>query len=140
LLDVIALALVCAGLVLGVRSGAIPQAFGLMAFVGGLVLVLLLAPVARMLFAGVDQPMRALLAIAGVLGVVGTCEAAGSGVGRRIRDRYVGGLGSMLDGVLGGIVGVAQAILVIWIVGGLVAAVPVPPVAQLAQRSRRCGP
>jgi S1-C subfamily serine protease len=134
-LDVVALALVCVGLVLGVRSGAVPQVFGLMGLVGGLALVLILAPLARALLGEVEQPLRALLAISGVLLVVGACEGMGSSVGRRIRDRYVGGLGSVLDGVLGGIVGVAQAVVVIWIVGGLVAAAPVPGVAQQAQRS-----
>jgi S1-C subfamily serine protease len=133
--DVLALALICVGLVLGVRSGAVPQAFGLMGLVGGLVLVMILAPLARALLAEVEQPMRALLAIAGVLLVVGICEGAGSGVGRRLQDRYVGGFGSLVDGVLGGIVGVAQAVIVIWIVGGLVAAAPVPSVAQQALRS-----
>jgi S1-C subfamily serine protease len=133
--DVVALALVCAGLVLGVRSGAVPQAFGLMGLIGGLVLVMVLAPLARTLLVEVEQPMRALLAIAGVLLVVGICEGAGSGVGRRVQDRYVGGLGSVVDGVLGGVVGVAQAVIVIWIVGGLVGAAPIPSVAQQAQRS-----
>jgi S1-C subfamily serine protease len=134
-LDLVALALVCVGLVLGVRSGAITQTFGLMGLVAGLALVVLLAPVARTVLGDVEQPIRALLAIGGVLLVVGGCEGMGSGVGRRLQQRYVGGLGSVLDGVLGGIVGVAQAVLVIWIVGGLVAAVPVPSVAQQAQRS-----
>jgi S1-C subfamily serine protease len=134
-LDLVALALVCVGLVLGVRSGAVPQLFGLMGLVGGLALVLILAPLARALLGEVEQPLRALLAISGVLLVVGACEGVGSSFGRRIRDRYVGGLGSVLDGVLGGIVGVAQAVVVIWIVGGLVAAAPVPGVAQQAQRS-----
>jgi S1-C subfamily serine protease len=134
-LDLIALALVCVGLVLGVRSGAIPQAFGLMGLVAGLVLVMALAPLARTLLVGVEQPMRALLAIAGVLVAVGVCEGAGSSLGRRIQDRYVGGLGTVLDGVLGGIVGVAQAVVIIWMVGGLIGAAPVPGVAQQAQRS-----
>ncbi len=135
-LDVVALALVCTGLVLGVRSGAVPQVLGLLGLLGGAVLVLALAPLARTVLAGVDQPARALLAIAGVLGVVGTCEAIGSGFGRSIRARYVGGLGAMLDGILGGVAGVAQAIVIIWIVGGLIAAAPVPTVAQEAQRSQ----
>lgn len=133
--DLVALALICVGLVLGVRSGAIPQVFGLVGLVAGLVLVMALAPLVRGLAGGVEQPMRALLAISGVLVVVGVCEGVGSGFGRRIQGRYVGGLGTALDGALGGIVGVAQAVVVIWIVGGLVAAAPVPGFAQQAQRS-----
>ncbi len=134
-LDLVALALVCVGLVLGVRSGAVTQAFGLMGLVVGLLLVLLLAPLARALVADVGQPARALLAIGSVLVAIGVCEGIGSSVGRRLQERYVGGLGSVLDGALGGMVGVAQAVIVIWLLGGLVAAAPVPAIAQQAQRS-----
>ncbi len=134
-LDVLALALVCTGLVLGVRSGAVPQVFGLLGVVVGVSLIVVLAPFARAILSEVDQPARALLALAGVLGLVGVLEAVGSGIGRSFRDRYVGGIGSMLDGILGGVAGVAQAIIVIWIVGGLVAAAPLPAISAQAQRS-----
>ena len=135
LLDLAALALVCIGLVLGVRSGAVPQLLGLRGAAVGIGIVLLVAPVARDLFGGLDQPARALAAIGGVLLVVGLGEGLGSTVGRTLRRKYVGGLGAMVDGAFGGLVGVAQAVIVIWIVGGLLAAAPIASVAQQAQRS-----
>ena len=135
LLDLAALALVCTGLVLGVRSGAVPQLLGLLGAAVGIGIVLLLAPVARALFGGLEQPARALAAIGGVLLVVGLGEGLGSAFGRTLRHRYVGGVGAMVDGVFGGLVGVAQAVIVIWIVGGLLVAVPIASVAEQAQRS-----
>ena len=135
LLDVAALALVCTGLVLGVRSGAVPQLLGLLGAAIGIGIVLLVAPIARDVFHGLDQPARALAAIGGVLLIVGLGEGLGSAFGRTLRHRYVGGLGTWLDGVFGGLVGVAQAVIVIWIVGGLLAAVPIPAISGQAQRS-----
>jgi S1-C subfamily serine protease len=133
--DLAALTVVCLGLVLGVRSGAIPQVLGLLGAATGVVVFVLVAPFVRGALGATDQPARALAGVGVALLAIGIGEAAGSGIGRSLRRRWPEGPAAMLDGVLGGVVGVVQAIVVIWIIGGLLANVPIGSVAVQAQRS-----
>ncbi len=135
LVDLAALALVCLGLVLGVRSGAVPQILGLLGAAAGVVVFVLLAPSLRDALGFVGQPARALAGVGVALCVIGAGEALGSGIGRTLRMRWPEGPAAVLDGALGGIIGVVQAIVVIWIVGGLIANVPLGSLAEQAQRS-----
>jgi S1-C subfamily serine protease len=66
---------------------------------------------------------------------VGLGEAVGSGLGRWISYRLGRGFLSATDRVAGGAIGVGQAVLVVWLAGGLLAAGPVPRLAQMAQNS-----
>jgi S1-C subfamily serine protease len=134
-IDLAALALICVGLVLGVRSGAVPQVLGLMGAATGVALFVLLAPVTRSLLGGIDQPARALSGVGTALLAIGIGEAIGSTAGRSLRRRWSDGPAAMVDGALGGVVGVLQAVVVIWVVGALLANVPVDAVASQAQRS-----
>lgn len=135
LVDLAALSLVCIGLVLGVRSGAVPQILGLLGAATGVVVFVLLAPVTRVALGGLDQPARALAGVGVAFLAIGVGEALGSGIGRSLRHRWSEGRAAMLDGALGGVVGVVQAIVVIWIIGGLLANVPIGSIAAQAQRS-----
>jgi S1-C subfamily serine protease len=135
IVDLAALSLICVGLVLGVRSGAVPQVLGLAGAAVGVAVFVLLAPVTRGLLGGIDQPARALAGVGVALIAIGMGEAIGSTVGRSLRRRWSEGPAAMLDGALGGVVGVLQAIVVIWIVGALLASVPVDSVAVQVQRS-----
>lgn len=135
IVDLAALSLVCAGLVLGVRSGAIPQVLGLMGAAAGVALFVVLAPVTRSLLGGLDQPARALAGVGVALLAIGIGDAVGSTVGRSLRRRWSDGPAAMLDGALGGVVGVLQAVVIIWLVGALLANVPIESVASQAQRS-----
>ena len=135
LVDLAALSLVCVGLVLGVRSGAVPQVLGLAGAAAGVAIFVLLAPVTRGLLGGIDQPARALAGVGAAFLAIGIGEAIGSTAGRSLRRRWPDGPAAMLDGALGGVVGVFQAVVVIWLVGALLANVPVDAVASEAQRS-----
>ena len=135
LVDLAALSIVCLGLVLGVRSGAVPQVLGLLGAATGVVVFVLLAPVTRGALSGIDQPARALVGVGLALVAIGLGETIGSGVGRSLRRRWSEGPAAMVDGALGGVVGVVQAIVVIWIVGALVASLPIGSIAAQAQRS-----
>jgi S1-C subfamily serine protease len=134
-LDVAALSIICIGLVLGVRSGAVPQVLGLAGAAAGIAAFVLVAPAMRTVLGGVDQPARALAGVGAALLAIGVGEAVGSSAGRSLRRRWSEGPAAWLDGALGGVVGVFQAIVVIWIVGALLANVPVDAVASQAQRS-----
>ncbi len=137
LVDVIIIGILIFALVAGLASGAFPQLGGLAGAVGGggLAIVVLL-PIAQDWLQTLDPPVRAVVVLVGIVGIVGLGEAIGSGIGSRIRERLVdhGFLGG-LDRAAGGVLGLAQGILVVWLVGGVLAAGPVPSIAAAIQHS-----
>jgi S1-C subfamily serine protease len=67
--------------------------------------------------------------------LVGIGEAIGSALGQSVAMRLRGGVLGTLDRGFGGVVGGAQALLVVWLVGGLLAAGPMRTLASQAQTS-----
>lgn len=120
---------------LGWRSGAIPQVLGLAGAAAGVVAVILLAPMAVEMLGELDPPARAFVAFAGAFILVAVSEAIGSSVGSAVRDRLRPGVLGRLDQALGAVFGVMQALVLAWLVGGLLAVAPVPALAKEAQRS-----
>jgi S1-C subfamily serine protease len=119
----------------GWRSGAIPQVLGLAGALAGIAVVILLAPAAVGTLADLDPPARAFIALAGAFIVVAVAEAVGASIGGAIRDRLRPGVLGRLDQALGAVFGVLQALLLAWLIGGLLAVGPVPALAKEAQRS-----
>jgi Colicin V production protein len=135
LFDAVVVVLLVAAVLIGVRSGAVPQIGGLLgAFVGG-VLVVVALPWIEPLLNGVAIEVRAILVLAGILFFVGLGEAVGAALGRAVASRFRGGVLDRADRVLGGFVGAAQALLIIWLIGGLLAAGPMRFLAVQAQTS-----
>ncbi|HEY2888817.1 MAG TPA: CvpA family protein, partial [Candidatus Limnocylindrales bacterium] len=137
LVDVVIIGILIFALVAGLASGAFPQLGGLAGAIGGGALsILVLLPVAQSWLQTLDPPIRAIVVLVGIVGIVGLGEAIGSGIGSRIRERLVdhGFLGG-LDRAAGGLLGLAQGVLVVWLVGGVLAAGPVPSIAAAVQRS-----
>jgi S1-C subfamily serine protease len=79
--------------------------------------------------------MRAIAVVALLLAAVAIGEGVGSTVGREVAYRLDRTLLGRVDRVAGAFVGVAQAILIVWLAGGLLAAVPLPRLAQQANNS-----
>jgi S1-C subfamily serine protease len=135
LFDVVVIVLLVAAILIGFSSGALPQLGGLIgAFAGGAGAIVALP--------WVEQPLerfepgfKAVLVLAGILFFVGIGEAIGASIGRAVAGRFRGGVLVRVDRVLGGFVGAAQAILVIWLIGGLLAAGPMRYLATQAQTS-----
>ncbi len=119
----------------GWRSGAIPQVLGLVGAAAGVVAVIFLAPTAVAMLGDLDPPARAFVAFAGAFILVAVSEAIGSSVGSAIRDRLRPGVLGRLDQALGAVFGVMQALVLTWLIGGLLAVAPVPTLAREAQRS-----
>jgi S1-C subfamily serine protease len=135
LFDAVVVVLLVAAVLIGVRSGAVPQIGGLLgAFVGGASVVVAL-PGIESLLARITIEVRAIVVLAGILFLVGIGEAIGAALGRAVATRLRGGVLDRADRVLGGFVGAAQALLVVWLIGGLLAAGPMRFLAVQAQTS-----
>ncbi|MGH2511143.1 MAG: MarP family serine protease [Candidatus Limnocylindrales bacterium] len=137
LVDVIVIAVLVFAVVAGVASGAFPQLGGLTgAVAGGVLAIAVLLPAGQAWLGTLDPPVRAVVVLVGLVGFVALGEAIGSGLGARIRARLVthSVLGT-LDRAAGGLLGLAQGILVVWLVGGALAAGPIPQLSAAVQRS-----
>ena len=121
--------------VLGWRSGALPQVLGLAGAAAGVALVIMAVPAAAAALDRFSPPVRAFLAFGGAFLVVTIAEAIGSNVGGALRDRLGRGVANRLDAALGALFGIAQALVLTWLIGGLLATGPLPTLAGEAQQS-----
>lgn len=135
LIDVGIVVLLAFGLIAGWRSGFFPQLLGLAGAAAGGIVVILALPYLHDLLAGVDPTFRAIAVLVTLLAAIGIGEAVGSSIGAGIGRRLGDGVLSGLDRLAGALAGLAQGLLVVWLVGGLLAAGPVPQMATQAQRS-----
>ncbi len=131
-LDALAIVFIIAAVILGWRSGATPQVFGLIgAITGGAAAILSLPYLADQL-SGVDPAMRPIVVIIGLVGAVILGESLGAAIGREIAGRFGDGLLSTADRMAGSGLGVVQALLIVWLAGSLMAAGSVPRLAEAA--------
>jgi S1-C subfamily serine protease len=135
LFDAAALAILVFAVVAGVRTGALPQVGGIAGAVGALVLLLQAAPWLLEATADLDPIVRALVVLGTVLVGVLVGEGVGSALGRALADGLGTGVLSGLDRLAGALLGAAQAILIIWLAGGLLAASAFPTIGRAAANS-----
>jgi S1-C subfamily serine protease len=135
LFDLIVVVLVAVAMLVGFRSGALPQLAGLLGAISGGVLAILALPHLEAPLEAIDPPLRAFVVLAGILFVVGLGEAVGSAVGRTIASFLGDGIFGAVDRTLGAVVGAVQALLIVWLAGGLLAAGPSATLASQAQTS-----
>ena len=135
LFDLVVLVLLVAAVLIGVRSGALPQLGGLAGAFGGGAIAILGLPLILGPLHDVPPEMRAIGVLAAILFLVGLGEAIGGAIGRAFATRLRGGILDGADRLLGGLLGAAQALLVVWLIGGLVAAGPMRTIAAQAQNS-----
>jgi S1-C subfamily serine protease len=134
--DLAVVVLVVIAVIIGFRSGALPQIIGLAGAILGGALALVLLPHLGATLASIESPqLRAFVVLAAILFSVGIGEAIGSAIGRTAASMLGEGLFGALDRVLGGFVGGAQALLVVWLTGSLLAAGPSPTLALQARTS-----
>ncbi len=135
LLDLIAVLVLVLAVLAGTRTGALPQVGGIGGAVAGLVAILNLTPWLIDLTTGFEPIPRALAVLGAILLAVIAGEALGSAIGRAVADRLGEGVLSGMDRLAGGVVGAAQAVLIIWLAGGLMILSPFPRLAQTASAS-----
>ncbi len=134
-LDLVVVVLVIVAALIGYRSGAIPQVLGLIAAGAAIVMIVHFAPEITTAMAGIEQPARAIVAIVGAFLIVAGAQAIGAGLGGRARNLVGSGIAGRIDSLLGAAVGAAEALVVVWLVGGLLATSSLPAIAGLAQQS-----
>lgn len=134
-LDVIALILLIVTFVAGIRSGFFPQLGGLLGAAAGGIASLQVLPLLRPQIDSLDPSIRALVVLVGLVVLIAIGETIGSAAGYAIRSRLGRGVLAGMDSAGGGLLGIGQGLLVIWLIGGLLAAGPVPNLAAQAQRS-----
>lgn len=134
-LDLVTIALVVLAVVLGFRSGALPQIGGLVGAIGGGVLAVLALPLLVDPLDAVPAGIRPYVVLAGLLAAVGVGEGVGSAIGRSVTGWLGTGFLGAADRVAGGVTGAAQALLIVWLAGGLLAIGPVPRLTEAAQTS-----
>lgn len=133
--DLGALLLAVLAVAIGFRSGALPQLGGLLGAIAGGAVALLALPGVIDLLPELDPLPKAVVVLTGLLFAVGMGEAAGSAIGRAVARGLGSGVLGAADRIGGAFVGIAQAILVVWLVGGLVAGGSALRIAQIAQTS-----
>jgi S1-C subfamily serine protease len=135
LVDLGILVLLAIALIAGWNSGFFPQLLGLSgAALGGVAIVLAL-PLAQGVMDKVEPALRALGVLTALLVAVAIGEGLGSGLGLAVKQRIGGGVVGKADKLGGSLIGFGQGILVVWLVGGAIAAGPIPQFAATAQRS-----
>jgi S1-C subfamily serine protease len=134
-IDVLAIALLVLSVFLGTRSGALPQLLGLMGAAVAALTGLAILPSVTSLLDELAAGVRAIVVLAVLFALVGIGEAFGASFGRAASRALGTGLLGALDRVAGGLVGVAQAVLVIWLAGGIIAAGPFTGLRTTAQNS-----
>lgn len=135
LFDVGAVLVVALAIYFGWRSGFVIQMFALVGFVGGIGLLVLVAPHAADLVADMEPWVRTLVVISVMGGIVLVAQGVGSSVGASIRRRLGAGILSGIDQGLGAAFGMARGIFLVWLFGGLLGLLPVPYLAAEARQS-----
>ena len=133
--DAIALLVLVLAILAGVRTGALPQIGGIGGAVIGLLVMLNLAPWIVGITGELEPLIRAIVVIGALLGAVLIGETMGSAIGRTIAIRLGTGVLSGMDRGAGAVLGAAQALLIVWLAGGLLAVGPFPHLAQAASQS-----
>ena len=133
--DLVAILLVVLAILLGFRSGALPQIGGLAGAVAGGALIVVALPLLVDPLGDIDPTFRPFVVLAGLLAAVGIGESLGSAIGRQVARILGSGVLGAADRVAGAGVGAAQAVLVVWLAGGLLAIGPVPRLTEAAQTS-----
>jgi S1-C subfamily serine protease len=134
-LDLLAIVLVVLAVILGFRSGALPQVGGLIGAVGGGAIAVLSLPLLIEPLDAVPAGIRPYVVLIGLLAAVGLGESIGSAIGRMLAKGLGTGVFGAADRIAGSFTGAAQALLIVWLAGGLLAIGPVPRLTEAAQTS-----
>lgn len=129
------LLLVVVALILGWRSGAVPQITGLLGAIAGGIVAIVALPYLVDPLSGIDAALRPVVVLLWLICAVVIGESLGGAIGRAITSGLGNGVVSAADRSVGAGFGVIQALLIVWLAGSLLAEGPVPRLAEAAGRS-----
>lgn len=135
LVDVLAFLLLIVAVVLGVRSGALPQLGGLIGAIAGAIVALAAIPFLVPYLVSLPAVVRVAIVLGALMVLIGAGEMAGGRAGRSASRRLGDGVFNALDRAAGAIVGAGQAILIVWLLGGILTTGMVPQLSRDAQTS-----
>lgn len=133
--DLIAIGLIALALMLGWRSGAVPQVFGLAGALLGVFVAIQIIVAFRASLGALGPVQRTVLSLAVVFAGMAVGETLGSALGSLLRQRLGRGVFETIDRVAGALLGAAQALLMVWLMGGLLATSAMPSLTAVAERS-----
>ena len=131
-LDAITLLLVVVALILGWRSGAIPQVAGLIGAIAGGAAAILALPYLADTLTALDPAFRPVAVLLWLVGAVAIGESIGASLGRAGARSLGNGLLGAADRTAGAGLGAVQALLIVWLTGSLLAEGPLPRLAETA--------
>jgi len=131
-IDALTLLLIVVALILGWRSGAIPQVTGLLGAIAGGVVAILALPYLADVLSELDPSIRPFVVLIGLITAVALGESIGAAVGRTVAAKLGTGLLGTADRTAGAGLGVIQVLLIVWLAGSLLAEGPVPRLAETA--------
>ena len=134
-LDLIAIVMIVLAMLLGIRSGALPQILGLAGAAIAALTGLAILPAATPFLDELAPALRTVVVLSVLLGLIALGEALGATGGRAMSKALGDGILGTLDRVAGAFVGAAQAVLILWLAGGVIASGPFPTLSQIAQTS-----
>lgn len=135
LFDLAAILLLVGAVLAGIRTGALPQVGGIAGAVTGLLLALNAGPWLVDITTGLEPIPRAIAVLGAILAAVLVGETIGSSIGGVLAGRLGRGVLSGVERAVGGALGAAQAVLLVWLVGGLLVAGPFPTLGREASHS-----
>lgn len=135
LIDLAAVVLIVVAIIMGARSGFMVQVMAIAGFAAGVAILLAVAPYLSDLVADIDPPLRGLLALGAMAGIVLLAQSIGSHLGFAARMRMGRGVLGGMDSGAGAVFGIVRGIFLVWLAGGLLALAPMPALASEARQS-----
>jgi S1-C subfamily serine protease len=135
LLDLGAIAILLVAVALGAGAGLFPQLFGMVGAVAGFGLAVVAASILQPYLDTIDQPLRAVLALGGLVSLILLGESSGTILGTRVRAAMRDRILSTVDLAGGALIGLAQGIGLLWIAGGLLTGGAYPQLQPAARES-----
>ncbi len=133
--DVMAVGLLVLSVILGLRSGALPQLGGLVGAGAGAVGAVAAIPIALTYVENLGAELRVAVVLGVLFAFIGLGEMLGARLGRAGSGMLGDGILGALDRVAGGVVGAGQAVLIVWLLGGILTTGLLPSLGRDAQTS-----
>jgi hypothetical protein len=134
-IDLGALLIIAVAVYLGWRSGFVIQAAALAGFAVGLGFVIVAAPAAGGFLRDAEPFVRSVVVVLAIAAIVLASQAVGGAAGASVRRRMGGGIVGSLDNGAGAAFGLVRGLVIVWLMGGLAAALPMSGIATEARTS-----